>query len=199
MSTHSMIGRVTVDGTVRAIYCHFDGYPQHHIPRLVKYWNDDAKVRTLIGKGDLETLDSTCEVLDPVVSARRYASRAFFMLEGFHTGADYLYLWDGTGWLVCDRGQSEFRAVDPTLYAKQLEAQVVRQQAENARAARVTEESAMFAETVDELARRATDPDWGKKAALVEEHDEERIAWMLGYLRKNVGDLASEWVNCEEG
>lgn len=74
-----------------------------------------------------------------------------------------------------------------------------RADAEQARA--VDQHAEMFAEAIDELARRATDPEWGKTAALVEEKDEERIAWMLGYLRKNVGELAVVWLEraaCEE-
>lgn len=58
MSTRSAIGRLNADGTVHAIYCHFDGYPEGVGVKLARHYQDAAKVDQLIGLGDLSSLGS---------------------------------------------------------------------------------------------------------------------------------------------
>lgn len=54
MSTHARIGMTLPDGTVRSIYCHFDGYPAHAGVTLQRYWRES--VIPLLDLGDLSVL-----------------------------------------------------------------------------------------------------------------------------------------------
>lgn len=56
MSTRSDIGLLNEDGTVTAIYCHSDGYPEHHVPLLTRWYADEERVRALMALGNLSVL-----------------------------------------------------------------------------------------------------------------------------------------------
>jgi hypothetical protein len=56
MSTNSRIGILHKNGTTETIYCHFDGYPEHHEPILRTYYNSIDKVKALIALGDISSL-----------------------------------------------------------------------------------------------------------------------------------------------
>lgn len=57
MSTHSMIGHLQPSGTVRAIYCHSDGYPDHVGAILAKHYATQARAVALLDLGGLSTLE----------------------------------------------------------------------------------------------------------------------------------------------
>lgn len=58
MSTRSSLGILNADGTVTGIYCHNDGYIQHHGPILGgPYYATEEKVRALVALGDISSLD----------------------------------------------------------------------------------------------------------------------------------------------
>ena len=56
MATRSKIGRINPDGSVTAIYCHWDGYPSHNGVILQDYYTDSKKVDLLLSLGDLSSL-----------------------------------------------------------------------------------------------------------------------------------------------
>jgi hypothetical protein len=56
MSTNSRIGILEPDGSVTSIYCHWDGYPDHNGRILLYYYEDEAKIRTLLAQGDRSCL-----------------------------------------------------------------------------------------------------------------------------------------------
>jgi len=56
MGTRSTIGIQNEDGTVTGIYCHWDGYLSHNGRILAENYSDEAKVRELIGLGDISSL-----------------------------------------------------------------------------------------------------------------------------------------------
>lgn len=56
MSTRSNIGILYLDGSVRMIYCHWDGYPDYMVPVLTKCYNTLEKVSELLLLGDLSSL-----------------------------------------------------------------------------------------------------------------------------------------------
>lgn len=60
MSTRSVIAKKTTEG-YDAIYCHWDGYPSHHLPILTKHYNSDEKVDRLLENGSLSSLDEKCD------------------------------------------------------------------------------------------------------------------------------------------
>jgi hypothetical protein len=60
MGTRSYIGVECEDG-IRAIYCHWDGYPEHNGRILQEHYTDFLKVCTLINNGDLSSLRENIE------------------------------------------------------------------------------------------------------------------------------------------
>jgi len=58
MGTRSMIGKLEADGTVTAIYCHWDGYAEGVGLMLMKHYRDVAKIDALMSLGDLSSLGS---------------------------------------------------------------------------------------------------------------------------------------------
>lgn len=58
MSTRCTIGQELADGTVRAIYCHHDGYLEYAGRTLLEHWRAPAKVDALMWLGDLSSLGS---------------------------------------------------------------------------------------------------------------------------------------------
>lgn len=56
MGTRSRIGRQNADGTVSAIYCHWDGYLSNVGAILHKHYQDATKVDALIALGDLSSI-----------------------------------------------------------------------------------------------------------------------------------------------
>ena len=61
MATRAMIGMLRDDGTVRAIYSHWDGYPAH-VGILLKTFYDTADtVTALLDRGDVSSLGPNIE------------------------------------------------------------------------------------------------------------------------------------------
>lgn len=58
MGTRSRIARQNDDGTFTSIYCHWDGYPDHHGPILLDHYSSRAKSAKLMELGDLSSLGS---------------------------------------------------------------------------------------------------------------------------------------------
>ena len=61
MATRSRIAIEQADGTVRSVYCHWDGYPKGNGKTLVEHYGDRAKVESLIALGDLSVLGERVE------------------------------------------------------------------------------------------------------------------------------------------
>lgn len=64
MGTRSTIALEYADGTVGQIYCHWDGYLDNNGKILLKDYKDPFKVRELLDRGDMSSLDrsvSGCE------------------------------------------------------------------------------------------------------------------------------------------
>jgi hypothetical protein len=58
MGTRSRIGRLNTDGSIDSIYCHWDGYPEHHFPILCENYNTPGMVQELLNLRSLSTLGS---------------------------------------------------------------------------------------------------------------------------------------------
>jgi hypothetical protein len=56
MATRSKIAIENADGTVSAIYCHWDGYPQHNGMMLAENYTNREKVQQLIDLGSISSL-----------------------------------------------------------------------------------------------------------------------------------------------
>jgi len=59
MATRSTIALEYADGTVQAVYCHWDGYLEHNGKILFENYSDPFKLRDLIDLGGLSSLRPT--------------------------------------------------------------------------------------------------------------------------------------------
>jgi hypothetical protein len=56
MGTRSAIGILNDDGTVRGVYCHWDGYTEHNGVILQEFYTDRQKILSLLDCGDMSSL-----------------------------------------------------------------------------------------------------------------------------------------------
>ena len=59
MGTRSAIGYQLPSGKIRAVYCHWDGYPEHQLPILNEHYSTISAVKSLIKPGSMSCLRST--------------------------------------------------------------------------------------------------------------------------------------------
>lgn len=120
MGTRSAIGIKLADGSVKAVYCHWDGYPSHNGRILVDHYFEEAKIMQLIKLGDLSSLgpligqkhsfdkrdSNICTFYgrdrgEKNVNARKFRNEVEFR-NTFDSGAEYWYLYDNGDWYVKD-------------------------------------------------------------------------------------------------
>ena len=56
MGTRSAIGYKLPNGDIKASYCHWDGYPGHQLPILVKHYQTLEQVEALVAPGSMSLL-----------------------------------------------------------------------------------------------------------------------------------------------
>lgn len=119
MSTRSTIAIVNADKSITGIYCHFDGYPSHHVPILTEHYATEEKVRELIALGGLSSLaesigekhdfdhrpDGVCNAHgrdrgEEGTDAYTWPERAAFEDAATH---DYAYLFENCRWMARSR------------------------------------------------------------------------------------------------
>lgn len=119
MSTRSYICKKEEDGTIKMIYCHFDG--DYNSVLLPKYYNTPEKVAALIELGDLSSLgkkisptNATHDIDHPEpevcvaygrdaqcddTAAKIFKSKeAFIEAVNANFLMDYIYLWEDNQW-----------------------------------------------------------------------------------------------------
>ena len=119
MATRSTIAMRLEDGSVRSVYCHFDGYPDGVGATLREHYTNAAKIEQLLDLGDLSVLD--VEIGEKVdfngrpegqclfygrdrgetgINARSHADENEWL--GYRKGnaCEYGYLWNGAWWVV---------------------------------------------------------------------------------------------------
>lgn len=110
MATRSLIGKVQDDGTIKAIYCHFDGYPENVGAKLRINYKDQA-VDELLDPGiDLRSLpqrpgEEREELGDPV--NRRFKSISEFLTTSNNMTCEYAYLYQNGIWSCVNVYQDE--------------------------------------------------------------------------------------------
>lgn len=130
MSTRSLIA-TTFGSGYRAIYCHYDGYPEGVGATLLEHYNDAERARDLVALGDISSLhpklmpDAGAEhsfdspAKDVTVAYGRDRGETGTEAAEVHDlaqlrgvakdcGAEWLYVWDGAGWLCAKGGVSAF-------------------------------------------------------------------------------------------
>ena len=113
MATRSRIAIENEDGSVKSIYCHFDGYLSGVGKTLFNHY-DNEKLEKLIGLGDISTLGESTE--DTVAYCRNrgedlhstdYLSVEDLFENGFNSGEEYVYCLTKDGiYLVNECGSS---------------------------------------------------------------------------------------------
>jgi hypothetical protein len=106
MSTRSNIGIRETDGTVKTIYCHWDGYPQYVGRLLLTYYTTEQDVRGLLDLGDISELKPT---LSEVVAYHRDRGEPKADVHTFAPGSrvrenDFAYVYDvaESRWYWCE-------------------------------------------------------------------------------------------------
>lgn len=108
MSTRSNVAVVDpVDGKVRAIYVHSDGYPDGVGSCLINYYNDYEKAIKLVKKGGASYLGSTLEECmfygDEDDRAQDYPNEYCYMYDmRGEAMIEYIYLWKDGHWSVSE-------------------------------------------------------------------------------------------------
>lgn len=111
MSTRSFIGIENHDGTVRAIYCHWDGYVEHHGNILVNNYKTRESVEKLLALGDISSLHETPETckVSPCYSEKDekerlenavWKNRREYVENAWDdSGVEFVYLYSFGQWL----------------------------------------------------------------------------------------------------
>jgi hypothetical protein len=132
MATRSMIGFEEFDGTVRGIYCHWDGYVENNGKILVENYNTIEDVEALLDLGNLSMLGSElgekhdfngdvenwCKAYgrdrgDLKTEAVTYANRDAF--ADSDSWCEYFYLFDGNEWFYCTLSDVNWKSVQKEL------------------------------------------------------------------------------------
>lgn len=125
MATRSHIGKINQDGTITSIYCHWDGYPEHHGPILTEHYKDEAKLDKLLAIGNLSSLapeigDEPHDFNNPPEGVCNFYGRdrkenkqeaSTLSRPGFErmlkdTWGEFVYLFENGEWTVSRIGQN---------------------------------------------------------------------------------------------
>ena len=120
MATRARIGIQLPDGSIRAAYQHWDGYPGGLGYKLIDHWTNPEKVQKAIELGNASTwnqiIGEKCDFDDRNAEshdvqniyygrdrgekdqgAHTYKNESEYLQEGFHSGEEYIYLMKNTG------------------------------------------------------------------------------------------------------
>jgi hypothetical protein len=120
MATRARIGIQLPDGSIRAAYQHWDGYPGGLGYKLCEHWTNPEKVQKAIELGNASTwnqiIGEKCDFDDRNAEshdvqniyygrdrgekdqgAHTYKNESEYLQEGFHSGEEYIYLIKDTG------------------------------------------------------------------------------------------------------
>lgn len=121
MATRSFIAQKLIDGSFRAVYCHWDGYVEHVGNILFHHYSDPAKLAALLSLGSLSSLGERLEPTpgeghsfklpesgvvvayhrdrgDEKQEAGVYADLAALKAACDEAGGEYLYIWADGAW-----------------------------------------------------------------------------------------------------
>lgn len=134
MATRSTIAQELADGSIRKIYCHWDGYLSNNGLLLLRHWTDPAAVSALIDQGDLSSLGSeigeqhdfnkdipgVCTFYgrdrgETGVEPRTYASWADYLDRCQMEEYNYCLRQDGQWWVTCYETNGEWEALSAVI------------------------------------------------------------------------------------
>jgi len=114
MSCKSAFGYLISNDEVKYATCQWDGYPEHMIPELKKYWNTSSEAMELINNKEMEELNEGVAIIYNDVDDD-HLEKYIITLEEFKNLEDveYFYLFEDDKWLVLDKHTStEFEDID---------------------------------------------------------------------------------------
>ena len=101
MGTRSNIGARQENGTIKAIYCHWDGYPEGVGAVLTEHYNDPAKVKALLNLGDFSSIAENIDEIETYAKrgetdteARIYSTREEWLKDIEDSGVEFLYIFE---------------------------------------------------------------------------------------------------------
>jgi hypothetical protein len=106
MATRSNIGARQDNGKIKAIYCHWDGYPEGVGLTLSEHYTDRAKIERLLELGDISALEDTepenitsyAMRGETGTEARFYDTLEEWQEMASNSGIEYLYLYEKDAW-----------------------------------------------------------------------------------------------------
>ena len=113
MGTRSTIGIKSEDGTIKAIYCHWDGYPEGVGSILAEYYNSKDKAEELINLGGFSSLYETLEETKAGAygtesdKARTFTNEKDWF-ENFNAGEEFFYLFTESEGFRYSQGENWF-------------------------------------------------------------------------------------------
>ena len=146
MGTRSAIG-IKHGDVVKAVYCHYDGYPEYMGRVLTLYYQDSIRVNKLVSMGDMSSIGAAIgnkhafndrsNYLDNGIAEqctfyardrgeenvefRTFQSEQDF-LNNFNAGEEFHYLFKDGAWYYSENG-NEFEELTPNLVISLLEKQ----------------------------------------------------------------------------
>ncbi len=119
MSTRSYIGKQNKDGSIKYIYCHYDGYIYGGVGEtLFLFYRDEKKIDQLLELGDLSSVGKTTNSEDTYAYSRDRGEelriREAASIEDFGRQAtdnvfiDYVYLYKDGEWIVWDWEEKKY-------------------------------------------------------------------------------------------
>ena len=121
MATRSTIAYRTAEGKIRAVYCHWDGYPAYNGAMLQEHYRDPAKVAALVTLGNISSLGRLIgekhdfdwrdddagfttyygrDRGEPDQDAKEFETVADWVEHYKSSWAEYFYLFNGDHWIV---------------------------------------------------------------------------------------------------
>lgn len=109
MSTRSRIGILQEDGSVKSIYCHYDGYVEHTGKTLAKHYTSPAEVDALIERGDLRFINANPSDNEHYKETRGEEDAVAiisenpeeYIADAKESWGEYAYLYRDGEWEVC--------------------------------------------------------------------------------------------------
>lgn len=133
MATRSFIAQKLTDGSFQAIYCHWDGYPEHVGDILFHHYSNTAKLASLLSLGSISSLGERLEPTpggghtfekpevgvvvayhrdrgEKIQEAGVYADLAALKAACDDAGGEYLYTWADGAWTCNDKPLADLLA-----------------------------------------------------------------------------------------
>ena len=133
MSTRSYISFKHSDGSITAVYCHSDGYPEGVGATLAEHYSSEDSVKKLLQNGDISVLEKSCDKPEghsferrvkgytvyygrdrgeDDCGARTFSSEGELFVAASRSGAEYLYLFSEGKWKYSDCMSFNFRPLE---------------------------------------------------------------------------------------